>query len=136
MDTSVLVAASRSRNGASFEVVQRIPDRQFQIAISVGLYTEWRAVMSRSEHLPSGTTSEDAQGFLRYLASTAYLTDVHYLWRPFLRDPNDDLVLECAVAAGASHIVTHNLRDFAGVQRFGLAAITPADLLAILRSTP
>jgi len=133
LDTSVLVAALRSRNGASFALVSQLPSDRFEFAVSVALYTEWQAVLTRPEHLPPGATPEQALGFVRYLASIAHLQDVHYLWRPVLRDPDDEMVLECAVASGSSHIVTHNLRDFAGSSKFAVAAITPVMFLKELK---
>lgn len=136
LDTNVLVAATRSRRGASFELLSLLPDARFQIALSVALYTEWQDVMTRPEHLPQGMGPEDAQGFLRYLAAVAHLQDVYYLWRPFLRDPDDDMVLECAVASGSRYLVTHNLRDFQKITQLGVQPVTPAEFLALLRSTP
>ena len=134
VDTNVLVAAARSRQGASFALVSSLPNPQFQIALSVSLYTEWQAVMTRPEHLPPGMSAADALGFLRYLASIAHLQEVHYLWRPFLKDPDDDMVLECAVAAQCRHIVTHNVKDFRGSQTLGVVACTPGQFLELLRS--
>lgn len=134
-DTNVLVAAARSRQGASFALLSMLPSRQFQVALSVSLYTEWQAVMTRPENFPPGMTAEDATAFLRYLASIAHLQDVFYLWRPRLKDPDDDMVLECAVAAGCSYIVTHNVRDFSGIDSLGVQAIRPADFLALIRSS-
>jgi len=136
LDTNVLVAATRSRNGASFKLLSLLPDPRFQIALSVALYTEWQDVMSRPEHLPPGMGPQDAQGFLRYLASIAHHQDVYYLWRPFLRDPDDDMVLECAVASGSRYLVTHNLRDFRKITELGVQAVTPAEFLVLLRSPP
>jgi putative PIN family toxin of toxin-antitoxin system len=134
LDTSVLVAASRSRNGASFRVVSMLPSPEFEIALTIAVYTEWQAVLTRPEHLPSGVTVDMALGFVRYLASVAHLQDVHFLWRPFLRDPDDDMVLECAVASGCEFIVTHNVKDFRRVEELNVRAITPADFLNRLRS--
>lgn len=136
LDTNVLVAAARSMRGASFELVASLPDRRFQIALSVALYTEWQDVLSRPENLSRGRGPEDARAFLRYLASVAHLQDVYYLWRPFLRDPDDDMVLECAVASGSRYVVTHNLRDFRNITELGVEPLTPAEFLARLRSTP
>jgi putative PIN family toxin of toxin-antitoxin system len=136
IDTNVLVAAARSRNGASFELVSMLPSTRFEFALSVGVYTEWQAVLSRPEHLPPGVTGEAALGFVRYLASVAHLQDVHFLWRPFLRDPDDDMLLECAVASSSEFIVTHNVKDFRRVEELNIRAITPADFLKLLRSTP
>ena len=55
---------------------------------------------------------------------------IYYLWRPFLRDPKDDHVLELGVAANCEGIVTFNVRDFAGVDQFGLWIMTPREFLA------
>lgn len=134
LDTSVLVAATRSRNGASFQIVSMLPSPKFEIALTIAVYTEWQAVLTRPEHLPPGATPDMALGFLRYLASIAHLQDVHFLWRPFLRDPDDDMALECAVASGSEFIVTHNVKDFRRVAELNVQAITPADFLKLLRS--
>ncbi len=111
-----------------------LPSTQFEIALTIAVYTEWQAVLTRSEHLPPGVTADMALGFVRYLASVAHLQDVHFLWRPFLRDPDDDMVLECAVASGCEFIVTHNVKDFRRVEELNVRAITPADFLNRLRS--
>ena len=135
IDTSVLVAAARSRQGASFALISRLPDPRFEIALSVALYTEWQAVLTRPEHLPPGIRVEDVLAYLRYLTSIAHLQDVYYLWRPFLRDPDDDMVLECAVASNSPYLVTHNIRDFQRIGELGVTPITPAFFLSLLRSS-
>lgn len=132
-DTSLLVAAVRSKQGASYALVSSLPSEQFQICLSVALYVEWQAVLTRTEHLPPNQRAENALAFLRYLASIAHLQDIYYLWRPQLRDPNDDMVLELAVASQAKYIVTHNVRDFQSLN-FDIQAITPSEFLKIVRS--
>lgn len=134
LDTSVLVAAARSRRGASFALVSSIPGSQFQLCLSVGLYCEWQEVLTRPENLPPGRTVEDALRFLRFLASRAHLQEIHFLWRPFLSDPDDDLILELAFAAGCRHIVTHNVKDFHGSEQLGITALTPRDFLNLIRT--
>ena len=134
LDTNVLVAGLRSRQGASYSLLSMLPDPRFQMALGVALYAEWQAVLTRPEHLPPGTTAEDALGFLRYLASLAHLQEVYYLWRPFLRDPNDDMVLECAVASGSAFVITHNIKDFRGTEALGVRAVTPKEFLLQLRN--
>ena len=133
-DTNVLVAGARSRQGASFALINSIPAPEFQLCLSVGLYVEWQAVMTRSENLPPGQTENDALGSLRYLASQAHLQEVHFLWRPFLPDPNDDMIMELAFAAGCRYIVTHNVKDFHGSEELGVTAIAPRDFLNLIRS--
>lgn len=111
-----------------------LPTPKFEIALTIAVYTEWQAALTRPEHLPPGVTADMAFGFVRYLASVSHLQDVHFLWRPFLRDPDDDMVLECAVASGCEFIVTHNVKDFRRVEALNVRAIAPADFLNRLRS--
>ena len=135
-DTNVLVAAARSRQGASFALLSSIPAPEFELCLSVGLYAEWQEVLTRPEHLPPGLTAADALGFVRYLASQCHLQEIHFLWRPFLPDANDDMVLELALAAGCQHIITHNVKDFTGSEQLGVTALTPRELLDIKRKKP
>ncbi len=133
-DTSVLVAAARSNRGASHALLARLPDAGFQTVISVGLFAEYRAVLLRPENLLQRTDPQ-AEGFLDFLISTSYLQEVFFRWRPTLPDANDDLILELAVAAGCRYIVTHNLRDFRGMEPWGIAAVTPGDFLKLMDQT-
>lgn len=92
--------------------------------------------MSREENIPAGLTTDDVRRFLQYLASQSYLQEIPFLWRPFLPDPDDDMVLELAFAASCRYIVTHNVRDFDGSERLGVTAITPRDSLNLIRVEP
>lgn len=134
LDTNVLVAAARSRQGASFALVSSIPSPKFQPCLSIGLYTEWQEVLTRPENLPPGQTAEDALRFLRYLATQAHLQEVHFLWRPFLPDADDDMILELAFAAGSRYIITHNVKDFHGSEQLGVIALSPRDFLDLIRT--
>lgn len=133
-DTSVLVAAAKSRRGASFALVRSIPNPKFEAALSVPLYTEWQAVLTRPANLPPGQGPEQAYAFLQYLAGHCHLQDIFYLWRPCLKDADDDMILELAVAARCSHILTHNLKDFRGAESFGIVAITPGDFYRLIQT--
>ena len=134
IDTNVLVAALRSRRGASFRLVQKLGSPRFQPVISPPLCLEYEDVLSRPGLLP-GYTPEDIGDFLDYFLSECVECRIHFLWRPHLPDPKDDLVLEVALAGRATFIITHNLRHFPGVDAFGIRAVTPDDFLSIL-STP
>lgn len=135
IDTNVLVAAVRSRQGASFALVSSIPTPEFQPCLSVSLYAEWQDVLTRPENLPPGRTAEEAREFLRYLASQSELQDIHFLWRPFSPDPDDDMVLELAFAAGCQRIITHNVSDFQNSEQLGVTALTPRDFLNQIRKS-
>lgn len=135
LDTNVLIAGLRSPRGASFELLRRIGSEDFELSVSVPLVLEYEAVAKR--HARSlGLSFQDVDDLLDYICSVAQHREIFYLWRPVLRDPQDDLVLELAVEAGAEFVVTHNLRDFGEATRFGVQPITPQEFLRRLRSKP
>lgn len=131
LDTSVLVSAWRSRNGASFALLRHLRAGDFEIALSVPLVFEYEAVLLR--HLRAGLQARDVEVFVDYLCSVARTQDIFFLWRPFLRDADDDMLVELAVAGQCHGVVTHNIRDFAGVERLGLRAFTPGEFLLAIR---
>ena len=133
LDTDVVVAALRSPTGASAEIVRRARRGQVLLAASVSLFMEYEAVCSRPEHAAAAQLrTEDVQIFLDALASFVEPVQVHYLWRPQLRDPADELVLEAAVNAQAEALLSFNLRHFEGAAaRFGLRTARPGDFLKI-----
>jgi len=132
LDTSVLVAGLRSQRGASFQLLQAVRHGDLRIAVSVALAMEYEAVATREGLLP-GFDRDEIQKIIDGLCRLALQQRVFYLWRPFLPDPDDDMILELAVAAGVKHIVTHNIGDFAGCEALGPKAITPAVALEQLR---
>jgi putative PIN family toxin of toxin-antitoxin system len=135
LDTSVLVAAARSRRGASHALLSLLPAARYEPVISVPLFVEYRAVLLRPENLLQRTAVQ-AEGFVDFLLSVSHLQEIFFLWRPALPDPDDDLILELAVAAGCRYIVTHNLRDFRGIDRWGITAVNPPDFLKRIQTTP
>jgi predicted nucleic acid-binding protein len=132
LDTSVIVAAWRSRRGASFEIVSRLGRGTFDIVISVPLAIEYDSAIRRNRGA-GDLTEDDAQVFVDYVCGVARRQNIFYLWRPLLRDPNDDMVAEVAVAAGSETIVSHNVRDFVGVDKFGIEVVTPGAFLRKLK---
>lgn len=135
LDTNVLVAAIRSRRGASFRVLEQVGRGRFEIVLSVKMVLEYEEVLTR-HRVCSGLETTDIQDLLDYLCEVGRHQAVFYLWRPCLNDPDDDHVLEVAVAGACDGIVTFNLRDFAGAERFGLWIETPRDFLVRIGVVP
>lgn len=134
LDTNVLVAATRSRNGASFALLQSLRNRRFVALASVPLMLEYEAVLKRPEHLAvGGRTADMADAFLDAMSLFIEPVHLYYLWRPQLRDPADEMVLETALNGRADALVTLNIDDFAIASRFRLAALTPGEFLRRLR---
>lgn len=126
LDPNVLVSALRSRRGASFQLLSKLDSKLFEVCVSVPLVFEYEDVLKRAA---LGISENDADAVIDYICRVATHHTIHFLWRPYLPDPKDDLVLEVAVAAQCTHIVTFNTKDFVGVGRFGLQALWPADFL-------
>jgi len=135
IDTNVLVAALRSRKGASHRLLLLIGQGKFVPCISVALVLEYETVAKRLVgEIP--LTETDVDDVLDYVCAEADACRVFYLWRPVLKDPQDDMVLELAVAAACDYIVTFNLRDFRGAERFGVRALTPQEFLREIGELP
>jgi putative PIN family toxin of toxin-antitoxin system len=134
LDSSVLVSALRSRRGASFQVLKALRASQFEVAISVPLVLEYETVLVRHAR-ELGLSRAEADGLVDYFCDVGHRQAIHFLWRPTLSDPQDEFVLELAVAARCDAIVTHNVRDFAGAARFGVPIVTPAGFLSALEDS-
>lgn len=128
MDTNVLFAALYSKNGASFKVLKQIREGHHKLTLSTPLLFEYEDVLKRNQELLNLSSSE-IEVILDNICGFSQHQRVYFLWRPYLPDPKDDLVLELAVASNVPTIVTHNIKDFVGVEKFGVEAITPKTLL-------
>ncbi|MEO6391142.1 MAG: putative toxin-antitoxin system toxin component, PIN family [Pyrinomonadaceae bacterium] len=128
IDTNVLVSALRSKNGASYRLLSLVGDARWQVNLSVALVFEYEEVLKRpSTHLVlAGSEVDDV---LDYLCRAAELREIFYLWRPLLRDSDDDFIVELAVESNCDFIITFNVKDFVGVESFGIRAITPGEFI-------
>ena len=132
IDTNVVVAALRSRKGASNKVLSLVGTSKFEIHDSVALILEYEDVIQR-QRVELDLSEDEVSIFIDSLCAMAHHHKIYFLWRPFLTDVNDELVLELAVTANSEYIVTHNVRDFKGSEQFGIRAIPPKEFLQIIR---
>lgn len=128
VDTNVLVSAARSVTGASFRLLSLVGTGAFEIVVSVPLVVEYEYALAKTAH-SLGIPQEAISDTLDYLCRVADQQEIFFLWRPLLRDPSDDTVLEVAVASEAEAIITYNKRDFRGAEKFGLEILTPKEFL-------
>ena len=127
MDTDTVVAAMRSPSGASAEILRTIRRGEATLLLTVALALEYEAVCYREEHRLAAELSQgQVEIFVDAVIAMAEPVDTHFLWRPQLRDPNDEMVLEAAINGNADVLVTFNKRDFVPAPaRFGVAALLP-----------
>ncbi len=126
VDTNILVAATRNRNGPSFALMQLVRAHNILMCCSPALFLEYEDVLQRPEQrAASGLRVKDVDAILNELAALLEPVLTHYQWRPQLRDPADEMVLEAAANARVHALVTYNLRDFAPAKRFGIPVLTP-----------
>ena len=131
LDTNVLVAALRSSSGASHQILMAADRGGFQVALSVPLLAEYDDVLVRPSsriHIPR----QAVEAIIGRIAQISHKQPIYFLWRPLLHDPKDDMVLELAIASGATHIVTFNHKDFTPASQFGIFIINPATFLRLL----
>jgi putative PIN family toxin of toxin-antitoxin system len=135
MDANVIVAAMRSPSGASAALLRAARRRKITPLANVALALEYEATCRLAEHrLAAGSTMGQTMAFVDAIIAMSEPVQSHYLWRPQLRDPADELVLEAAVNGQAEAIVTFNKRDFGTAPAgFGLALLTPAEAIRRLQ---
>jgi putative PIN family toxin of toxin-antitoxin system len=131
IDTNVLLSGVRSRNGYSFKLLSIIDDERLEVNISVPLVVEYEDVLKRHSN-KAGLSFSDIDDLIDYICLVGKKREIYYLWRPFLKDAKDDMILELAVESKSRYIVTFNKRDFIGTERFNVKVITPKELLRII----
>ena len=129
MDTDAVVAAMRSPTGASAAIVRKARQGKIALLLSVPLAMEYEAVCARPEHqLAAGLSEQEVRIFIDAVIAIAEPVKIHYLWRPQLRDPSDEMVLETAVNGRANLLITFNVREYGKAPAsFGIEVMTPRE---------
>ncbi|WP_254073162.1 putative toxin-antitoxin system toxin component, PIN family [Acidisphaera sp. S103] len=135
LDSSVVISAFRSRQGASHRLLGLVSDRRLVPLAAPALFLEYEAVLKRPEQRQiSGLTLAQIDTALSALADVIEPVDVHFAWRPQLSDSDDEMVLDAAINGRAEALVTHNIADFVRpARRFGLTVLPPGELLRRIR---
>jgi putative PIN family toxin of toxin-antitoxin system len=135
MDTDAVVAAMRSPVGASAAILRAVRQGQATLLLSVPLAIEYEAVCRRSEHREeAGLSGRQVEIFLDAIIAMGEPVPTHFLWRPQLRDPNDEMVLEAAVNGRADALVTFNVRDYGtAAAQFGVEVLLPRVAIARIK---
>ena len=134
-DTDVIVASLRSRSGASNALLHALSAGQVEAVASVPMMLEYEAILMRPEQRQAtGMSVQDVNIFLDTLALLIIPVMPYFLWRPQLRDPDDEMVLDAAINGGAKAVITFNVQDFLPAStQFNVQVLTPAEVLRQLR---
>ncbi len=134
VDTNILTAALRSPTGASHFILRGVLTGDILAGVSVALFLEYEDVLKREEHLSASKLNiAQMNTILSALAQQVVPIHNHFRWRPVLKDPKDEMVLEAAVNGTAKTIVTFNIKDFKGADKFGVEVIRPGDFVRRLK---
>lgn len=131
IDTNVFIAALKSRKGASFKLLFKTDRSKYIQCISTPLIFEYESVAKRDKKI-SHLTPEDIDSIIDEICRLSEKCKIFFLWRPFLKDSRDDLILELAVEAECEFIITYNTKDFTGIEKFNLKTITPKEFLKLI----
>lgn len=131
IDTNVVIAAQRSKRGASSRLISLIGTGRFDLHVSVPLMLEYEEILLREE-VRLGLTSQDVDDLLDAICALAEHHQIHFLWRPFLQDEKDEMLLELAVASSCGYLVTYNKRDFRGAEKFGIRVVDAREFLQVI----
>ena len=131
IDTNVLLSGLKSQKGQSYKLLQKLLNDEFEIAISVPLILEYEAILKKK--LDRNIFSDqDIDSVINYLCKIGKQVKIFYLWRPFLKDPFDDHIIEVALSANCKYIITYNKKDFIDVEQFGVKVLTPYDFIKVM----
>lgn len=131
LDTDVVVAAMRSPQGASAAILRAARRGRATLLVSVALAMEYEAVCNEAEHgVAAGLSDREVDVFVTAVLALAEPVEIHFLWRPQLRDPGDEMVLETAINGRADSLVTFNVRDYGNVPtKFGIEILLPREAI-------
>ncbi|MBX3044246.1 MAG: PIN domain-containing protein [Candidatus Kapabacteria bacterium] len=125
IDTNVIVSAIKSRNGASFKLMEFLGNtEEFQIAVTVPLFFEYEYALVKV-----GINRSKIDDYLGWICLSSKKQKVNFLWRPFLKDVKDDCVLEAALNCSSKFIISYNKNDFNNVNQLGIVVIDPKEFL-------
>ncbi len=129
IDTNVLIAALRSRHGASALLLSMLGDGSFEAHLSIPLALEYEEVLLR-QRVELDLTTDEVDELVNSLCAVSVRHEtIYFSWRPSLADRRDEHILDLAVKARCDAIVTFNVRNFAGAGQFGIRVIPPQTFL-------
>lgn len=133
LDTNVLLAALRSRHGASFEIISRYRQGEFSLLVSNTVLSEYDEVLKR-EGPSFGITTAIVNRYLDALCAGADAFPTSSFWKPSLPDADDEAFAQLALEAKVGYLVTFNQRHFPAERLPAVNVVSPKEFLHVLQS--
>jgi uncharacterized protein len=128
LDTNVYFSAFTSTRGVPFELWRRALRREFTVLTSPAILRELAEVLRMDLKWPE----RDIVAQLKLVAKVAQLVQSTTAVSAVADDPDDDRILECAIAGNADLIVTYD-RHLTKLKTFrGIGIVRPVDFLPTL----
>lgn len=131
VDTNVLLSGLKSNAGASYKLLSIINDRRWQVNVSTALLYEYEEILKNASR-DLGLTLQEVDLAIAALCNIANFHPIFFLWRPMLKDADDEFLSDLALKAQADFIITYNQKDLQAVERFGIRVVTPKQFLQIV----
>jgi putative PIN family toxin of toxin-antitoxin system len=135
IDTNVLISAFRSSVGSAYQLFEALGDDRWQTNLSIPLVLEYEEVLNRTREF-TGLSQQEIGQLLDALCAVANHHKIFFLWRPGGNDPDDEFLIELAIAAQADFIISYNISDLKQADSFGIQVITPKQFLQLLEEKP
>jgi len=131
LDTNVVLAAMRSRTGASYRLLATVGHARWQSVVTPALMYEYEDVARRPGAAP-GLSGQDITNILDMIYRESHRQFVWFTWRPLSADPGDDAILEAAIAGRCDYVVSFNERCLRVIREFGIEVLRPLNLLKLI----
>lgn len=131
IDTNVFISSLKSNIGASYKLLFEVSKKKYEQNISPALIFEYESIAKKSS-INIALNESQIDSIIDMICKWSTKCQIFFLWRPFLKDPKDDFVLELAIESQSDFIITFNVNDFKGVEKFGLKVITPKEFLKLI----
>ena len=133
LDTNVIISSALSQKGPPAQIINRWEADEFEVATSLPLLEELERVLTYprvAEHIK--LSQEELQKLITRFWTAATVVDPPMTLDVIKKDPEDNRVLECAVTAQASYIVSGNTHLLELQEYKGIVMLKPAGFLAVL----
>ena len=134
-DSTVLVSACLTQKQLSAQLLSQARQGVFSLYLSEAIVIETQQTLLESEHIRKRYVYPDESvfAFTQGLRAAVRLVSDPPVISGVVRDPNDDMVIACAVVAQATYLVARD-KDLLSLKQYqGIPIVTPEAFMQLLR---